>query len=361
MEALKLMIPKKDVKYLYDISNFAEGMGMLRSSGYSSIPVIRRDGTYAGVVSDKDFLNIYMDSESKSFYNRLRIRDIMKPGKGAPINVNSNIDDVLLSSMEQNFVSVIDDMNQFIGIITRREIIRFLKEQGNFSGLGGTYQIIGQASAQQMELAMNDIEKKAAQLEMFFTMYEAGMKEICVRLETINNLLSFKYNREPLQQMESRLKDSKSIMGKLARKNLPPTLDAMRTHLFDIAGVRVICSYVDDVYAFEKYLSEQKDLSILAEKDYIKNPKPNGYRSLHLVVTVPVYFLEATQLVPVEIQFRTKPMDYWASLEHDLKYKPVYNNTDIDISAQLLEISEQLDSVEGKMQALAKLLNQEKK
>lgn len=359
MEALKLMIPKSDVKYLYDISNFAEGLGLLRSSGYTSIPVIQRDGTYAGVVSDKDFLNVYMDSKSDSFSNRLRIKDIMQPERGRPINVNSNIDDVLLSSMEQNFVSVVDDLNHFIGIITRREIIRFLKEQGDFSGfVEDTYRIVENSAgnASRMQLALNNIEKQAAQMEMFFTMYEAGMKEICIRLETINELLSYKYNREPLQQMESRIKDTKSILGKLARKNLPPTMDAIRTNLFDIAGVRVICSYVDDVYEIARYLSEQKDLNILAEKDYIKNPKPNGYRSLHLIITVPVYFLEATQLVPVEIQLRTKPMDYWASLEHDLKYKPVQNFADIDISSQLLEISEQLDNVEEKMQQLAALL-----
>ena len=357
------MIPKKNVKYLYDISQFAEGMGLLRSSGFSSVPVIRRDGTYAGVVSDKDFLNTYMDQKDRNFYHKLQIHDIMPDMAGLPINVNANIDELLLSSMEQNFVSVVDDTYQFVGIITRREIIRFLKEEGDMQEKAKqTFEIISKpASPEQMEIALNQIEQKVTQMEMFFTMYESGMKEICIRLETINDLLSFKYNRQPLQQMESRIKDTKSIIGKLARKNLPFTVEAMRLNLHDIAGVRVICSYVEDVYEFKDYLASQKDLIILAEKDYIKNPKPNGYRSLHLVVSVPVCFLEATQYVPVEIQFRTQPMHYWASLEHDLKYKPVYNRDDIDISAELSEISEELDAVELRMQKLAKLLSKESK
>lgn len=356
MEALRLMIPKKDVTILYDISKFAEGLGIFRACGYSAIPVLTREGEFAGVVSDKDFLNVYTQADAGKLYHKLQIRDIMQREKCRSINVNADIDEVLLQSMEQNFISVVDDMNQFIGIITRREIINYLKEN---TTKPGTYEIIGrEASAEEMALAINELERKSTHMEMFFTMYEAGMREICNRLEIINEWLAFKYNREPLQQLTSRLKDSKSIMGKLARKNLPPTMDAMRTNLFDIAGVRVICSYVEDVYAFADYLTQQKDLSVLVEKDYIKNPKPNGYRSLHLVVTVPVYFLEAVQLVPVEIQFRTELMDYWASLEHDLKYKPVYNHTDVDISEELLEISDELDRVEGRMQNLAKLLNQ---
>ena len=359
MNALKLMIPKSEVRFLFDVSSFAEGIGLLKSSGYSSVPVVSKTGAYVGVVSDKDFLNYYMKANGgdQSFYHRMVIRDVMSDGRGKPINVNSEIDDELLSSMEQNFVSVIDDTGRFLGIITRREIIRFLKEE---SALGGGFSLQPQgATASQMELALNQIERKASQLEMFFRMYEAGMKEICIRLETINDLLSFKYNREPLQQMENRLKDPKSIMGKLARKNLPPTMDAMRNNLFDIAGVRVICSYVEDVYEFKKYLAGQRDLVIMREKDYIKNPKPNGYRSLHLIVSVPVNFLEATQMIPVEIQFRTKPMDYWASLEHDLRYKPVYNHASVDISGTLLKISEELDHVEQEMQELARLLSKE--
>ena len=356
MEALRLMIPKKDVKVLYDVSKFAEGMGMLQACGYTAVPVISREGKYVGVVSDKDFLEVYMKPNSGSLYHKLMIRDILKKNKGKVINVNADIDEVLLHSMEQNFISVVDDMDQFIGIITRREIIGFLKE--STPQKSGTFAITPrEATAEQMALAINELEKKSAHMEMFFMMYEAGMKEICSRLEIINELLSFRYNREPLQQLTSRLKDSQSIMGKLAKKNLPPTIDAMRSHIFDIAGVRVICSYVEDVYAFAEYLSQQKDLSVLVEKDYIANPKPNGYRSLHMVVTVPVYFLEAVQLVPVEIQFRTELMDYWASLEHDLKYKPVYNKADVNITDELYDISEELNHIEARMQSLAKMLS----
>jgi len=148
----------------------------------------------------------------------------------------------------------------------------------------------------------------------------------------------------------------KSIIGKLEKKNLPLSIESIRENLFDIAGVRVVCAYLNDVYEFSDYLGMQQDIKIIREKDYIKFPKKNGYRSLHLIIEIPVNFLEARQILPVEIQLRTEPMDYWASLEHDLKYKPIKNSNGIEITSQLIECSCELAETEKKMQNLARLI-----
>ena len=351
MNAFKLIISKAKVKYLYDTDEFEQGMEILKQSGYTAIPVIRVDGTYAGTVCDKDFLLKYTDEDTK-YYDGLLIKAIIRQGWNPAINISSDINDLLLLSMEQNFVPVIDDMNIFIGIITRRDIIKFLTENGN--SLQNFNAKVG--DARKMEVAIHQLEQNVAPYEMFSKMYEAAMKEICIRIETINEMLKFKYNREPLHQLEKRIKSARSVMGKLAKKQLEATVDNMQDNLFDIAGVRVVCAYISDAYEFAQYLENQPDLHLIKRKDYIANPKPNGYRSLHLILEVPINYIGAMKMIPVEIQFRTEPMDYWASLEHDLKYKPIYNNAGLDISAELLECSNELAKTEEKMQGLAKLI-----
>lgn len=353
MNAFKLIISKAKVKFLYEYNEFTEGMEILKQSGYSAIPVIRNDGTYAGTVCDKDFLLKYADDKANDF-EQMYISDIIRKGWNPAINISSDINDLLLLSMEQNFVPVVDDMNIFIGIITRRDIIKFLSERNE-----SLPQIMNNkvGDARKMEVAIHQLEKNVAPYEMFSKMYEAAMKEICIRIETINEMLKFKYNRDPLHQLEKRIKSARSVMGKLAKKQLEATVDNMQDNLFDIAGVRVICAYISDVYEFARYLENQPDLHLIKRKDYVANPKPNGYRSLHLILEVPINYIGAMKMIPVEIQFRTEPMDYWASLEHDLKYKPVYNSTGVDISAQLLECSNELAETENKMQNLAQLIS----
>ncbi|MDE7429544.1 MAG: CBS domain-containing protein, partial [Lachnospiraceae bacterium] len=357
MHAFKLIIEKTKVKYLYDYNRFDEGVEILRQSGYSAIPVINRDGTYAGTVCDKDFLLKYTSqNETVSDIQKMTIKDIMRPEWNPAINISRDINDVLLLSMEQNFVPVVDDLNVFIGIITRRDIIKFLSEQNTVFSKGMMIDKDGGSDAKKMEISINQLEQSVAPYEMFTKMYEAAMKEICIRIETINEMLKFKYNRELLLQIENRIKSAKSVLGKLAKKNLAATVDNMRENLHDIAGVRVVCAYLSDVYEFAGYLEEQSDLRIIKRKDYIANPKSNGYRSLHLILEVPVNYIGAMKMIPVEIQFRTEPMDYWASLEHDLKYKPTHNLKGVDISAQLFECSSELAKTEMKMQNLAELI-----
>ncbi len=385
MNAFKIMIDKAECKYLYEDITFEDGLKQFQEGGYTAVPVIREDGTYVGTVRDKDFLlkctNIdgckpenYRDELCK-----LTIGDIVEAKWNPAVNISKDINDVLLLSMQQNFVPIVDDRNVFVGIITRRDIIRMLTENKSLSTDGyvvdETSGVVyedgsddsGMASLQRraaegmsmasgMLPAVNTIQRNEEPYKIFSKMYEAAMKEICIRIETINEMLKIKYNREPLHQIQHRIKSAKSVLGKMARKGLPATVDNIQENLYDIAGVRVICAYLNDVYEFAKYLEIQGDLRVITRKDYIANPKPNGYRSLHLILEVPVNYIGALKKIPVEVQLRTEPMDYWASLEHDLKYKPTHNALGLDISAQLLQCSNELAETERKMQGLSELI-----
>lgn len=185
-----------------------------------------------------------------------------------------------------------------------------------------------------------------------FKKYEAAIREMKTRFEILDADLEYRFNRNPIHHMETRLKTPKSVFEKLQRYEVPITLQSVEEHILDVAGMRVIVSYIDDVYAMVKVLSLQDDLKIVKVKDYIKNPKPNGYRSLHVIVKVPVYFLDRKQYVPVEIQFRTVAMDFWASLEHTLKYKQDVQLEGIDMFDELKNCSEIIEDVERRMQIL---------
>lgn len=151
--------------------------------------------------------------------------------------------------------------------------------------------------------------------------YEGAMYEISTKLEILDAEFQVRFSHDPIHHMERRLKSVNSIIGKLERKGLPLSVSSIKDNLFDVAGIRVICNYRDDVYSVSNYLSSQSDIQVLRVKDYIKNPKQNGYRSLHVIYAVPVFLSSGAHYTPVEVQFRTIAMDYWASLEHALRYK----------------------------------------
>lgn len=152
-------------------------------------------------------------------------------------------------------------------------------------------------------------------------LYDSAIKEVRTKLEILDDEFHVKYDHNPIHHMEYRLKSPDSIAGKLKRKGLEFSSESIMENLTDIAGVRVICNYLDDIYHIARLLVKQDDITLIRTRDYIKNPKPNGYRSLHLVVRVPVFLAESTEYIPVEVQIRTIAMDFWASLEHQLKYK----------------------------------------
>lgn len=152
-------------------------------------------------------------------------------------------------------------------------------------------------------------------------MYSCAIKEVKTKLQVLNDELSITKKRNPIEFIKTRIKQPESISLKLKKKQLPQTLESVRQNLNDVAGVRVICSFIDDIYKVADMFTAQDDVKLIKTKDYIKNPKMNGYRSLHLIVEVPVFFSDHKELVKVEVQIRTIAMDFWASLEHQVKYK----------------------------------------
>lgn len=151
--------------------------------------------------------------------------------------------------------------------------------------------------------------------------YRAAIKEIKTKLEILDEEFQARYDHNPIHHMEYRLKSPQSIAGKMQKKGLEITAENIRKNLTDIAGVRVICNYLHDIDRIANLLLRHDDITLIRKNDYINEPKKNGYRSLHLIVLVPIFLAERTESVPVEIQIRTIAMDFWASLEHQLKYK----------------------------------------
>lgn len=178
--------------------------------------------------------------------------------------------------------------------------------------------------------------------------YSCAIKEVRTKFDVLNSEFSVRYRRNPITSISSRLKSSTSIMEKLARKGLDFTIANVEENLFDVAGIRVVCSYVDDIYMLAEALAMQDDITVLRKKDYIKNPKPNGYRSYHMIVSVPVFFSDQTKDMAVEVQIRTIAMDFWASLEHQLKYKQEIPNQQ-EIVEQLNQCAEKISWVDQQM------------
>lgn len=189
-----------------------------------------------------------------------------------------------------------------------------------------------------------------------FRKYHAAIQEMRTRFRILDDDLELRLNRNPIHNIESRLKKPQSAFEKLERYGKPLTLESLQENILDIAGVRVICSYVDDVYKLVHMLQVQDDLEVVRVKDYIAHPKPNGYRSVHVIVKVPVYFMDKKDLVPVEVQFRTIAMDFWASLEHSLKYKSHREYPDVDVFGELKECADTIEDVELRMQRLRNII-----
>ncbi len=190
--------------------------------------------------------------------------------------------------------------------------------------------------------------------------YRFAIMEIETRLKALNGEFSQEYNRNPFESIKSRLKTPESIYEKLERKGHPVTLEGITEYLTDVAGVRVICSFPDDIYRLARLLTMQDDIILLREKDYIKNPKPNGYRSLHLIVSVPIFLSSGKKNMKVEVQFRTIAMDFWASLEHKLKYKKDVDETD-EIVGQLKVCADSIETLDYQMQEIRNRIDRTKK
>lgn len=182
-------------------------------------------------------------------------------------------------------------------------------------------------------------------------LYLSATREIATKLENLNDEFKYTKDRNPIHQIKTRVKSPKSITDKLRRRGHEMSVESAKKNLTDIAGVRVICSYIDDIYLIADLLTSQDDVQVIRRTDYIKNPKPNGYRSLHLIVTVPVFQTNGPIPVNVEVQIRTIAMDFWASLEHDLVYKLPANKTE-SVFKELKECAEVIAETDKKMQSL---------
>ncbi|MFR8975004.1 GTP pyrophosphokinase family protein [Congzhengia sp.] len=186
-------------------------------------------------------------------------------------------------------------------------------------------------------------------------LYEGAVIELTSRFEIMQRQIIIREKRNAIKNIYSRIKSDESICGKLFRKKLPKTAEAAQMYLNDIAGLRVIVGFIDDVYQIAEALKKQEDINILSEKDYIKNPKPNGYRSYHLVVNLPVRTTESSKRVNAEIQLRTIAMDFWASLEHEMKYKKHIQNQDL-ICSELKRCADEMASADVDMQAIRDMI-----
>ena len=182
-------------------------------------------------------------------------------------------------------------------------------------------------------------------------MYSCAIKEIKTKLQVLNDELSIKRQRNPIEFIKTRVKQPDSIASKLRRKGYPVTVQSVFENLSDVAGVRVICAFIDDIYKVADMLTAQDDIELIKRKDYIKNPKMNGYRSLHLIIEVPVFFSDHKEQIRVEVQIRTIAMDFWASLEHQMKYKKDVPGSE-DLVNRLSQIADRINQTDMEMQEI---------
>ena len=192
--------------------------------------------------------------------------------------------------------------------------------------------------------------------ETFRHAYRAAIKEVRTKIEILSEDFAVRHDYNPIHHMERRLKSPESIEEKLPRYGKEISIESARENIMDIAGIRVVCNFIDDVYAIADMLMEQNDITLIAKKDYIENPKDNGYRSLHLVLSVPVFLLNGCESVPVEVQIRTVAMDFWASLEHQLRYKKGKELT-TKINFELKACAEVSAKLDKRMQGLFDEIN----
>ncbi|MBO5231194.1 MAG: GTP pyrophosphokinase family protein [Clostridia bacterium] len=185
------------------------------------------------------------------------------------------------------------------------------------------------------------------------TYYRCAMMEIETKFNVLNEEYSLAYDHNPISSIKTRLKSFPSISEKLSRKGISNDIDSIEKNLNDVAGVRVICSFLEDVYSLADALLKQDDIILIEKKDYIKNPKPNGYRSLHIIVGIPIFLAHEKRVMKVEIQLRTIAMDFWASLEHQLRYKKETTFT-ADMAKELLNCAELSAELDNKMDSLRK-------
>ena len=189
-------------------------------------------------------------------------------------------------------------------------------------------------------------------------LYNSALKEVGTKLEILNDEFQHVHQYNPIEYIKRRIKTPESIVKKLKRYGYESTIDNMVNYVNDIAGIRIVCSFTSDIYRMAEMIGKQNDLTVVSVKDYIKHPKENGYRSLHLIVAVPIFLQNEKREMKVEVQLRTIAMDSWASLEHQMKYKKNIKNPEM-ITRELKRCADELASCDLSMQTIRNLIRQE--
>ena len=210
--------------------------------------------------------------------------------------------------------------------------------------------------------SMSDVEKFNAigqqllPIQELMSYYRCALMEVETKFNVLNEEMSILFDRNPIESIKSREKSFESIFTKLQRKKLPMTEASILNNINDIAGIRVICSFQEDVYKLTEALLQQDDVTLIIKKDYIRNPKENGYRSMHLIIEIPIFLAETKKMMRVEIQLRTIAMDFWASLEHKLKYKQEVDDAAY-VTQELKDCADIIASVDHRMEKLRQKSN----
>lgn len=206
------------------------------------------------------------------------------------------------------------------------------------------------------EQVRGKIKTYAARYRELMAYYKCAMMEVETKFRVLSEELSLEYDRNPIETIKTRLKSVESIGGKLTRQNLPITVESIEKNLHDVAGVRIICGFPSDIYSLADAFLKQDDIALVEKKDYILNPKPNGYRSLHLIVEIPIFLHDEKKKMKVEVQFRTISMDWWASLEHKIRYKKE-GTVPCGVAEELRECAEAAAALDQRMEAIQKRLS----
>lgn len=192
-----------------------------------------------------------------------------------------------------------------------------------------------------------------AQFRALMMRYDCAIREVRTKFEVLNEELSFRTSRNPIESISSRIKSPVSIAEKMKKQGIDPKVELISESMNDVAGIRVICSFIDDIYSVAEMLAQQDDITVVQVKDYIAKPKLNGYRSYHMIVEIPVFFSGGKQVMRVEVQLRTVAMDFWASLEHQMRYKKEHADLP-EIASELKSCAETIAATDARMLRLRK-------
>ena len=203
------------------------------------------------------------------------------------------------------------------------------------------------------------LEKNKKPMDLLMSYYKCAIMEIETKFKVLNQEYSLQYDKNPIESIKTRVKSYDSLLRKIRKKDIPLTLDSIEKNITDIAGVRVICSFPDDIYEIAESFLKQDDITLIEKKDYIQNPKPSGYRSLHLIVQVPIFLQNTKKLVTVEVQLRTIAMDFWASLEHKMRYKKNISPNQVKfLQDELSDCARQSAALDERMQNIRNVIIQ---